>query len=1757
MNIKQVFAMCVNRADLFYGFVTPLLICFFIIAPQDALALTKPTLLSPINNIDVTTSSFNFSWSHPYNDEYEIKIKTSGGTLKYASGKISSKERTVNLSGIPLSYGSTYKWYVVVYANGQEEASDDGWFTYKFTGRVDVSGGVNVSPGTVTVGQEFTVSFDLREFQGGTKTFEYVELWIQDGGGNDLYVAQHWDNVSFSPNEQRSFSATTYLDPAHGRGAGDYRAIVKGKFAGDGPFNFGVVGGSGAVNPRGFSAVLPAGRVDVSGGVNVSPGTVTVGQEFAVSFDLREFQGGTKTFEYVELWIQDGGGNDLYAAQHWDNVSFSPNEQRSFSATTYLDPAHGRGAGDYRAIVKGKFAGDGPFNFGVVGGSGAVNPRGFNASISSAVTPGSVSVSPDSGNWTDTPHDLSVTSGNATIIYYTMVNTYDGSTPADPRTPSASSSEGSISGPTGIFRLFASSGQTKHSKLRFIGCNNTACGSASPVFSYTQIISGSTETHNPPPDTADYGSTINSGAAAEPVNTATGNYYYQHTDLKLPGRGLPFVFTRTYNDQDSYMGPLGRGWTHSYNARLTEQTDASVVIKQGDGHDEFYDPNGDGSYKSRYLGLHSRLVKNADNTFTLTAKDQTRQDFGADGKLTAIRDRNGNALSFAYDNAGNLTAIIDTVSRTLALSYDASNRLVQIADPIGRKIQYAYDDGGHLISDTDPAGGTMSYVYNANHHIAKIADRRGNTLIENTYDAQGRVISQKNGRGLVTAFAYDSPNAGDTTITDPLGHKTIHTHDNLRRLIKETDALGHAVQYVYDADNNRTQITDKSGNVTSFIYDPEGNLILKNNEPNQVTTIEYDAFNNPTKRVDALSQATTFEYDGKGNLTKATDPLGKSTVYTYDAFGQPLTVTDALGHTATNVYDAQGNLAKVTDALGHETAFTYDSAGRRLSAADAKGRTTSFAYDGNDKQASVTDLLGNVTASVYDANGNRARVTDARGGVTNFAYDANDLLISVTDALSGTTAYTYNDADHRASVTDARGNKTTFAYDAAGRMIAATDALGKTTQFAYDANGNLTAATNPLGHTTAYAYDALGHRVGTTDALGYVTQIAYDALGRVISRIDAKGRVTAYTYDALGRLTQVTDPASGTVSYTYDAVGNKLTFTDPNGHVATFGYDALNRLTDRTDPLGHTYHFAYDEAGNLAERTDASNQKTAYQYDGNNHLTRIDYPNAGKVQFGYDETGNRIQMIDSVGTGAYAYDALNRLTQSTDGYGQTVGYEYDAAGNRTALVYPDGKRVSYAYDALNRMAKVTDWLGGVTAYAYDAAGNLASGTLPNGAQASYAYDNAERLIQLANAKPDASVLASYTLTLDAVGNRTGVDRTEPLAPVFASRSDAYAHDTDNRLTQINGSVVTHDPNGNLTAGPDGDYAFDFEDRLINAPDYLYVYDGAGRRLQRTNGIETTRYALDIGGALTQVLAESDGAGNPKAYYVYGLGLISRIASTGEARYYHYDPIGSTVALTDLNGQTTDRYAYDPFGVPLASDGVTSNPFRYVGQHGLMHEGNGLYYVRARYYDPALGRFINKDPFPGDVGDGQGLHRYTYGVNNPVRFVDVSGLSIKEMGSQYGSDMPHQSIIATKRHWSSEEAHQRYLNALRQSQQMANEALQAQEDYIKTIDRIYAIAKNTKIATDTIIGFVSIFRPEFNAYSAATHFVEAAGLGYQVATDDLTDQEAIVAAGSLTIDLIGEKAGAAVGASYLGKFGEIAVEGTKDMTHLIYDYATPE
>ena len=180
----------------------------------------------------------------------------------------------------------------------------------------------------------------------------------------------------------------------------------------------------------------------------------------------------------------------------------------------------------------------------------------------------------------------------------------------------------------------------------------------------------------------------------------------------------------------------------------------------------------------------------------------------------------------------------------------------------------------------------------------------------------------------------------------------------------------------------------------------------------------------------------------------------------------------------------------------------------------------------------------------------------------------------------------------------------------------------------------------------------------------------------------------------------------------------------------------------------------------------------------------------------------------------------------------------------------------------------------------------------------------------------------------------------------------------------------------------------------------YSYDGVGNRLVKGTGVTTTRYVQDINGGLSNVIAETDAAGTITAYYVHGLGLISKALPDGTAYYYHYDSRGSTIALSDAGENITDAYAYDPFGNMVNLFGVTANPFRYVGMYGVQDEGNGLTYIRARSYVPELGRFITKDPLTGKNGESQSLNRYVYAVNNPVRLVDISGLSSKDSNKNY-------------------------------------------------------------------------------------------------------------------------------------------------------------
>jgi len=602
--------------------------------------------------------------------------------------------------------------------------------------------------------------------------------------------------------------------------------------------------------------------------------------------------------------------------------------------------------------------------------------------------------------------------------------------------------------------------------------------------------------------------------------------------------------------------------------------------------------------------------------------------------------------------------------------------------------------------------------------------------------------------------------------------------------------------------------------------------------------------------------------------------------------------------------------------------------------------------------------------------------------------------------LGGMTSHEYDALDRKTKVTDARGGGTRFGYDPVGNLVAVTNALDQVTRFTYDPNGNQTSVINPLNQITTNFYDALNRLVTTVNPLGHTNRTVYDALGRRIQTIDALNRTNLFAYDSVGRLTQVTDAATGTSKFSYDNVGNRLVTTDPNNRSVTNTFDALNRLVQVREAGGGVYQFAFDGVGNRTNQIDPKGQIIRSAYDANNRRTSLTYPTGSPVTFAYDANGNRTNLTDGLGVTSYQYDALNRLVSVTDAFGKTVSNGYDANGNRIALNYPGGKTVTYGYDSLNRMISVTDWLNGMTAYTYDSAGNLIHTTIPNASTAHYDYDTASRLTGLTNTAPNGAPISSYRYTLDALGNHTQVSQLEPLDNTPVTGQFSYTYDADNRLTSAEGQPHAHDANGNMTAlNATNLLSYDFEDRLsktVFGVTNQYQYDGAGNRKVAVYSGVATRYVLDLNSSLSQVLAETDGSGNATAHYVYGLGLVSQINPDGTPYYYHYDSRGSTIAMTDTSGAIVNAYAYDPFGLVRDILEIRENHFRYLGRHGIMDENNGFSYIRARYYSAKRGRFLTKDPLTGTDGDPQSLNRYIYALNNPVRLIDISGLSAQEV-----------------------------------------------------------------------------------------------------------------------------------------------------------------
>lgn len=803
--------------------------------------------------------------------------------------------------------------------------------------------------------------------------------------------------------------------------------------------------------------------------------------------------------------------------------------------------------------------------------------------------------------------------------------------------------------------------------------------------------------------------------------------------------------------------------------------------------------------------------------------------------------------------------------------------------------------------------------------------------------------------------------------------------------------------------NYLMSVVDKYGNKLSFAYTADSGLLYRVDKMvNGATTVQslslaYNTDMRLTTVTDtSINRSITFGYDSNGNLATSTDARGSVTNYAYNTDHMLTGITLPEGNSMSASFDGQQRItgytvggislsvdyasnAAVSSSLGTFATYVHDSSNRVTEIKDANLKSAIVSYG--------TGNLLNLPQTVTDRNTN----------ATSYTYDARGNVLTSKNALNQTTTFTYDDKNNVLTATDPRGNTTTYTYDANKINLTSVKLpMNGTTTYTYLSSGLVSTITDPNNHSVTYTYDANGNPTRINDnSLVIHVDFTYDNAGRLLSKTDQLGRTTSYTYDANNNLTQVKDSTNHSATYAYDRNNRLTSITDFRGKATSYTYNSMNVLATETDPAGKVYQYSYDNAGRLSTITAPDGHILSYTYDANNRMTAIKYDGVAKVSFTlYDSNGNLKTMTDGNGTTSFTYDALNRMASYSNSYvGSSVSYGYDASGNRTGITYPGSKTVSYTYDGDNRLTTVFDWLSGTTTYTYDSAGILKSVTNPNGTTAAYAYDAANRLISLANKYSNATAIANYSFTLNSVGIPTQITKNEPLTPALPAADISYAYDNANKITTAGGLSYTFDDKGNLSLAGGNSFTFDFANRMtqsiIDSVTTQYLYDGFGNRISRTKGGVQTKYLLDLNADMSQVLAEINSSGNITNYYVYGLGLISKITAAGDRYVYHYDNIGNTIAITDSSGTITEKYAYDEFGKALSVDATNPNMFRYVGKYGVMDEGNGLLFMRARYYDVENGRFISKDPIGFEGGD---LNLYAYVGGNPLVGIDPGGLT---------------------------------------------------------------------------------------------------------------------------------------------------------------------
>ena len=962
-----------------------------------------------------------------------------------------------------------------------------------------------------------------------------------------------------------------------------------------------------------------------------------------------------------------------------------------------------------------------------------------------------------------------------------------------------------------------------------------------------------------------------------------------------------------------------------------------------------------------------------------------------------------------YTGSNNFHAVIITQTNGLKTNYQYNDSLLTYlinTDTIKNEVvsnYYDYQNGNFWnqptkVTTTKTLGGQSLLTYNLIEYnswgaifktslpmsAAEYADTANRAKYMTTYEYH---IS---GSTTNPIYAIPKKKTWYNDIDGELMTESV-TFDNQDRPHEVTNAKGEVTTYSYDGAFAwiPSSIVQTDVNNTHSLLNLDYTKVIQSNDGIYPTAI--------SEKENGVDRTITYTYDFLYDvLKKVTDEDGKETFYNYNQLGQleeiiypsirgvngNFTLRDYFFYSPAAYLSGDTRLVQMTEAykvqnnsiIGHELTG-YNGYGQpTINAVEKESgwKTQKTEYDSYYREIKHTNFNNQYITSAYDPFNRVTEVTDMQSNKNFIEYGLN--TVETYFKGNGQTA-----ENHYLEAWDIRGNtisKTAFpvsrtssataitqsyVYNLSGFVTVATDGKGQTTTFEYDNKGQLTKTKYP--DTTADQYN-------TT----FYSKSGQPTFDKQIDGSNENRSATIYNERYLPMFVMDSSNSGITTveSYSYDIRGNKSAKTDRKGQYFSFNYDNFGNLI--TSTTGNDIINLYYSPHGRTEAYTYANHPILQKFFDRHGRTETKYDAGAWTDYTYDDLNNFKTINDPFGfETAYNYNNLDRLETVSAGNKDFV-YNYNKDGTIESLTYPTSNiKTSYLYDNANRVTSVVTKKGSAVltafTYTYDNNSNIATSKDKNNQTTEYFYDGQNRLKKVIY--PTKTVIYTY----DNFGNRLteSVTNTTTVVKEYEYKGNQLVNDGEKNFT--------YDKNGNLLSDGETTYTYDKRNKLIssskNSTTTSYTYNAEGIRTDKNN----KWYHLDEKG---RVLAEST--------YSNGTYLDTQIiwADKPLARkidnnfyYYIYNAHNDVVALTDESGNIVNSYEYDAWGNLTTCNETIPNPIRFAGEY--QDPETGLYYLRARYYDPKIGRFTQEDPARS------GKNWYTFCGNNPIMHSDPSGL----------------------------------------------------------------------------------------------------------------------------------------------------------------------